>query len=296
MQILLPKFLRYLKIERNYSDHTIIAYQKDIEQLIEYVQSLDPNLVMIENLTKHELKGFVAHLYQDEFSRKSISRKIASIRSFFRYGRRTGRIEANVSAQLIFPKAEKKLPEFLSEHEISELMNLPDTSTQNGLRDKAILELFYSTGIRLSELTGLTISNYNQWDSSIKVMGKGSKNRIVPIGKPCREALENFLKFRRTISAETYHVFLGKGSKPITNMSVQKIVKSYISQISEVRKKSPHVLRHTFATHMLDRGADLRAVKDFLGHESLSTTQVYTHVSVDRLKKVYQQAHPKARE
>lgn len=296
MQVLLPKFLRYLKIERNYSDHTIIAYQKDIEQLIDYVRSLDPNLVMIENLTKNELKGFVAHLYQDEFARKSISRKIASIRSFFRYGRRTGRIEANVSAQLIFPKVEKKLPEFLSENEISELMNLPDTSSQNGLRDKAILELFYSTGIRLSELTSLTVSNYNQWDSSIKVMGKGSKNRIVPIGKPCREALENYLKFRRSIDAETDHVFLGKGLKPISNLSVQKIVKSYISQISEVRKKSPHVLRHTFATHMLDRGADLRAVKDFLGHESLSTTQVYTHVSVDRLKKVYQQAHPKARE
>lgn len=295
MKWLLPKFLRYLKIERNYSDHTITAYQKDIQQLIDYVDSLDSSLSAIENLTKNELKGFIAFLYQDEFSRKSIARKIASVRSFFRYGRRIGRIEANVSAQLVFPKVEKKLPEFLSENEISELMNLPDISTSDGLRDKVILELFYSTGIRLSELTGLTLSNYNQWNSSIKVMGKGSKNRIVPIGKSCQKVLDSYLSERKKMSAPTDHVFLGKHLKPIANATVQRIVKSYIKKISEVKKKSPHLLRHTFATHMLDRGADLRAVKDFLGHESLSTTQIYTHVSVDRLKKVYQQAHPKAK-
>jgi len=292
---LLPKFLHYLKIERNCSDHTITAYQKDIEQLIEFVQSIDQSLVQIENLTKFELKDFVSHLYQDEFARKSVSRKIATIRTFFRYARRTGRLESNAAAQLIFPKLEKRLPEFLSEEEIHSLMDLPNLSTEEGVRDKAILELFYSTGIRLSELTGLKLKDYSEWDSTIKVMGKGSKNRIVPIGKPSREALEAYLKIRKSLNVKEEMFFVGKGGKPLANSIVQKIVKNYVSQVSEVKKKSPHVLRHTFATHMLDKGADLRAVKDFLGHESLSTTQVYTHVSIDRLKKVYQQAHPKAK-
>lgn len=295
MLTLLPKFLRYLKIERNCSDHTITAYQKDITQLIDFIQTIDPSLVQIENLTKHELKSFVSFLYEDDFSRKSIARKIASIRTFFRYARRTGRLESNAAAQLIFPKLEKKLPEFLSEEEVHSLMDLPNLQTNEGIRDKAILELFYSTGIRLSELAGLKLKDYNQWDSTIKVFGKGSKNRIVPIGKPAKKAIDDYLEIRGNSDSVTDTLFIGKGGKQIANSVIQKIVKNYVSQISEVKKKSPHVLRHTFATHMLDKGADLRAVKDFLGHESLSTTQVYTHVSIDRLKKVYQQAHPKAK-
>lgn len=293
MNKILPQFLQYLKVERNYSSHTIEAYQSDITQLIDFLTT-GHLPVSISDLTKFELKGFIGYLHEQKFSKPSISRKIATIRAIFRYARRQGLIESNPSAQLIFPKKEKRLPEFLSEQEIKNLVSLPDISTQEGIQDKAILELFYSTGIRLSELTGLTLENYRPFENTIKVFGKGSKNRIIPMGKPSQKAIEDWLLKREELKPSHNFVFVGKKANPISNQMVQLIVKKYIQQVAEVSKKSPHVLRHSFATHMLDRGADLRAVKDFLGHESLSTTQVYTHVSIDRLKKVYQQAHPKA--
>lgn len=291
---LLPKFLQYLRIERNYSGNTLIAYQIDLEQFTLFLQENGNDPADLSKVTKNELKWYVATLHDQDLSKKTISRKIASLRAFFRYARRSGVITSNIALQLIFPKPERRLPQFLTETEISKLMDLPDLLTWQGIRDKAILELFYSTGIRLSELTGLKVEAFQGRESAIKVFGKGAKDRIVPVGKTCLRAIENWLKKRNEFVLDHQFLFVNAKMKPIDPPSVQRLVKKYLIQITEVPKKSPHLLRHSFATHMIDHGADLRAVKEFLGHESLSTTQVYTHVSIDRLKKVYQLAHPKA--
>lgn len=291
---LLPKFLQYLRIERNYSGNTLIAYQTDLEQFSLFLEENGNKPADLNKVTKNDLKWYISSLYDQELSKKTVSRKIASLRAFFRYARRSGVISSNIALQLIFPKPERRLPQFLTETEVTQLMDLPDKTSWQGLRDKAILELFYSTGIRLTELTTLKTEAFQGHDSAIKVVGKGAKDRIVPVGKTCLNAINDWLIARNELVSDHQFLFINSKLKPIDPPSVQRLVKRYLNQVTEVPKKSPHLLRHSFATHMIDHGADLRAVKEFLGHESLSTTQVYTHVSIDRLKKVYQLAHPKA--
>ncbi|HEY6952460.1 MAG TPA: tyrosine-type recombinase/integrase, partial [Bacteroidota bacterium] len=229
-----------------------------------------------------------------------VARKIASLRSFFKFLKHKRIIEANPAINLATPKVEKKLPGYLDESAMERLLTLPDRSTTEGLRDQAILEVFYSTGIRLSELVNLNINDIDRHERLIKVTGKGRKQRIVPIGEKALRAVDDYLKKRehgRTVQAARYNtpaVFLSDGGMRIYPQMVGAIVKRYIAEVSEIERKSPHALRHTFATHLLNRGADLKAVKELLGHESLSTTQIYTHVTTERLKKVYHQSHPKA--
>lgn len=301
MESYVEKYLRYLEHERNFSHHTIIAYAEDLHQFLEflsgYFNSKTFRLTTIDHTT---IRGFLGRLLDNGYSKKSVARKLASIRSFFKFLVKRGILANNPAKHVLTPKLPKKLPIFLDELTVNTMLNLPDTSTLRGLRDSAILELLYSTGIRVSELVGLNLGSIDWANGTIKVYGKGAKERIVPFGKQARFALKRYLERRHefissaTDPKEKNAVFFSSRGKRIYPEAVYLIAVKYIGRVTELEKKGPHVLRHSFATHLLNRGADLRAVKDLLGHESLSTTQIYTHVSVDRLKRIYEQAHPKA--
>lgn len=298
MENILKKFLEYLEIERNYSVNTILSYETDLIDLVRYLQSED--IFLIENVNKKVLTSYIINLLEKGYTRNSIARKIASIRSFFKYLNKIKVIEGNPALGLITPKLEKKLPVFLDEKSVEEILNLPDLRTAKGVRDSAILELFYSTGIRLSELINLNIGDIREGEGVIKVKGKGRKERIVPIGQKAIDAINKYLEDRldlKNVLEKDKHnmpLFITTKGGRIYPQAIGRIVRKYIEKQSDIEKKSPHVLRHSFATHLLNRGADVRAVKELLGHESLSTTQVYTHVTSSKLKKVYNSAHPKA--
>ncbi|MDI6779333.1 MAG: tyrosine recombinase XerC [Bacteroidota bacterium] len=298
---LIKSFLDFLKLEKNYSVNTLLAYEDDLVQfnrfLTNHFQSDNFELSAVDNVT---IRLFLGELVESDFAKKSIVRKLAAVRSLYKYLIKKGIIKSNPTINIPTPKVPKKLPTFLEEPSIDRMLNLPDTSTVEGLKDKAILELLYSTGIRLSELIGLNLDNIEWSKETIKVLGKGKKSRIVPFGSKSKDALRKYLERRDelisdlTKKSSINSVFLSNRGLRIYPKGVYLIVNKYIRLVSDVEKKSPHVLRHSFATHLLNRGADLKAVKELLGHESLSTTQIYTHVTVDRLKRVYDQAHPKA--
>lgn len=302
MQEYIGKFFSYLKSERNYSPHTLASYEDDLRQftqfLAKHLGDSEFSLARIDNVT---LRLFLGELMEQGFSKSSIARKVACLKSFFRFLSRQKIIETNPALLLKSPKLEKRIPQVVSEQAADALMNQPDISTPEGMRDRAMLEMFYSTGIRLSELISLNWQDVNFADSTIKVTGKGNKQRIVPVGRKAVRALRDYSASRtRLLDAQCRDqtngaaVFITKRGKRLSPKGVNVLMNRYLGRVSEANKKSPHVLRHSFATHLLDRGADLKAVQQLLGHESLSTTQVYTHVSVERLKKIYAQAHPKA--
>jgi len=298
MDKLVRKFLEYLDTERNYSANTILSYETDLMSLINFLNG--EGIKSFKDVHKESLRAFIGFLIDNGFSQRSVARKIASMRSFFKYLRRQKIIEGNPALVLITPKVNKRLPSFLNEQAVRQLLSLPDTAAQYGKRDKAILELFYSTGIRLSELINLNINDVKSNEGIVKVKGKGRKERIVPIGRKALSAINDYLATRKDVVTPSHRVsiehplFIIEPDRRMYPQAVGRMVRKFIMMISEIKKKSPHVLRHTFATHMLNRGADLRAVKELLGHESLSTTQVYTHVSSAQMKKVYEGAHPKA--
>lgn len=303
----LSEFLEYLKVRRNYSQHTIISYETDLNQFFEYIlksgkgneKSLKDCEADFNKIDLIFLKSFIAELsdpkaYKRKYSKKSISRKISVLKSFYKYLISNKYISKNFSSSLIFPKVSKKLPSFLTENEINKLLGEKHISDISIL-DKAVIELFYSTGIRLSELINLKIDNLEFRKKTIKVFGKGSKERIVPFGAEAEKAIKNYLSIREICNLNNSdYLFLNNSGKKLYPMRVNRMIKKNLSLVTDLKKKSPHVLRHTFATHLLDNGADIRAVKEMLGHESLSTTQVYTHLTPERLKKVYKQAHPRA--
>ena len=298
MEKIVRSYLEYLEIERNYSAHTILSYETDLLRFVQFLHR--EGIASFENVHKESLRAFIGSLLDEGFSQRSIARKIASMRSFFKYLRRQKIIAGNPALVLITPKIGKRLPSFLDEESVQRLVLSPDRSTPRGKRDTAILELFYSTGIRLSELIGLNIGDLKQQEGLIKVRGKGRKERIVPVGRKALNAIDEYLKgeqeqpAKQNITLVDRPLFVLKGGRRMYPQAVGRMVRKYICMVSEIEKKSPHILRHSFATHMLNHGADMRAVKELLGHESLSTTQVYTHVSSTRMKKVYEDAHPKA--
>lgn len=297
----LKTYLNYLENERNYSRYTVTAYAEDLNQFREFLarhfgtQTFE--LTRVHHIT---IRNFLGNLLQLGYSKKSAARKLASLRSFFKFLVRRGVLAHNPAVTVLTPKFPKKLPVFLDESSIQRMFSLPDMTSARGLRDAAILELLYSSGIRVSELVKLDLQSIDWANGTLKVFGKGAKERIVPFGKQARDTLKRYLERRSeflssiTDSQEMNAVFLSSRGKRIYPEAIYLIVVKYVGRVADLEKKSPHVLRHTFATHLLDRGADIRAVKDLLGHESLSTTQIYTHVSVDRLKRIYNQAHPKA--
>jgi len=297
----IKKYLYYLSSERNYSSHTVSAYEGDLNQFYEFLKRHFSGMPFkVANIDQVTIRLFLGDLLENGRSKSSVARKLVAVRSFLKYLVKLNVIKHNAGLNVVSPRLPKKLPYFLDEASVERMMAIPDCSVMEGLRDRAILELLYSTGIRLAELIQLNLDQVDFMNDTIKIFGKGRKHRIVPIGRKAREAIKQYLKERDKklyviIKEEDRKaLFLSARGKRMYPKGIFRIVNKYISAVSEIEKKSPHVLRHTFATHLLNRGADLRAVKELLGHESLSTTQLYTHVTVNRLKRIYNQAHPKA--
>ena len=286
-------FLTYLRNERNVSPHTLRSYQADLEQLSAFLG--DKELSAVDHQT---LRRFIARLMQDDVKKSSIARKLSAIRSFFRYLNRVEILRHNPARLVATPRREKRLPAVLTADDALRLMNSPNSNKPEDhaimLRDRAVLETLYSTGIRASELIGMNREDIDRNDSLIRIRGKGRKERIVPIGSKALDAIDAYLR-SLTRSAGTTAVFLGPSGKRLTARTVQRILENHRKQLGLQQKASPHTLRHSFATHLLESGADLRAIQELLGHASLSTTQRYTHVNLDSLMEVYDKAHPKAR-
>lgn len=303
MKELIDKYLKYLKIERNSSDHTIVSYQNDLTQLLDFASQhfeKDTDSVEISDIDRLTIRLWLGELTEKGMARNTIARKVAAIRSFFKYCYKRSYIKKNPAHLLIIPKKEKRLPKIVQASEINEMMDLASDQDPETVQERAILELFYSTGIRLSELTNLNVKDIQIHQKQLTVFGKGSKQRIVPLGDKALDAVKNHLKIRPELYTEKSSneaknaLFLSAGGNRIYPRMVQRIIKKYLLKVSEVTQKSPHTLRHSFATHMLDAGADIRLIKEFLGHANLASTQIYTHTSVERLQKIYSQAHPRA--
>lgn len=286
MRRYIEKFMRYLKIEKNYSEHTILNYQLDLEDFEKFLGGLP-----LENIDYLTLRKYLAALKEKSLSARTIMRRLSALRSFFKFLTREGYLKENPTAALMSPKQEKHLPLFLTEDEITKLIEAVATKDERGLRDRAIIETFYSTGMRISELTGLDIENIDFIGGIVKAMGKGKKERMVPIGDTAIATIRAYLEKRKK-PAEA--LFLNKSGRRITARGIRNIVKKYIKIASIKQGVSPHTFRHSFATHLLNRGADLRSVQELLGHVDLSSTQIYTHLTTERLKSVYDKAHPRA--
>jgi tyrosine recombinase XerC len=284
------QFLTYLEIEKNASQHTLINYKID---LTEFADSLKKK--PIESADYLDIRNFLAALKARQYSKSSISRKLACVRSFFKFLSRENIIKANPAVSVSTPKRDKKLPLFLELKEVESLLEAPRGDSESAQRDKAIMELLYGSGIRVSELKGINKDDLDFYSGLLKVRGKGKKERIVPIGSMALKAIESYLEKRTTPQHRVEHaLFLNKSGTRLTDRSIRRIILKYARQVAITKQVSPHTLRHSFATHMLDRGADLRSVQELLGHENLSTTQIYTHITTKRMKEIYEKAHPRA--
>ncbi|RMF57016.1 MAG: tyrosine recombinase XerC [Calditrichaeota bacterium] len=298
MWLELDQFLHYLTNQRHYSSNTVESYRNDLSQFITFAEKFYQNSdVSPSQIETQCIRNYLGHLLKLELQKRSIARKLSSIRSFFRYLHKNGMVEQNPAAVVSAPKLNRRLPTVLSIEQARQLMELPPADTFEGVRDRAILELLYGCGLRLNEVLELRSEQIDMSNEVIRVFGKGKKERMVPFGSYFKKALLTYLKVKSEEipnPEDPSLVFVTRKGKKLYPLAVQNMTKKYMAQLSEQEHLSPHVLRHTFATHLLDRGADLLAVKELLGHESLSTTQIYTHVSMERLKAVYQQAHPRA--
>ena len=285
-------FLKFLSKEKNFSLHTIKAYQYDIQKFIEF---LTEKPVRVQQATKSDIRDFLSNQYDLGLTKKTVARRLASIKSFYKYLINIEFIDKNPSLFLQSPKLSKELPNFIDEKIIDELMNQPDIDTVKGLRDRAIMELFYSTGMRLSELINLDIGSINTKDHLIKVVGKGNKDRLIPFGKRAKFCIENYLKKRALALKSSFKgtpLFVNSKNQRVPKRTIQRRVSNYIKLVAEGKRLGPHILRHSFATHLMNKGADIRAVGDLLGHSNLSSTQIYTHVKPERMREIYKQSHP----
>ena len=285
-QALIDKFLSSLEVEKNYSNHTILNYRTDLEEFATFLG--DQPLTQVDYPV---LRRFLAQLRTRNLKPRTVSRKLSALRSFFKYLQRHKMIAGNPAALLVTPKLDKPLPHFLTEEDTVKLLEAPADGKVNTLRDRAIFETLYSTGMRVSELVGLDEDHVDAIGNIVRVRGKGKKERLTPIGEKALEAIQNYLDARPQRSPA---LFLNKNGSRLSGRGVRGIINKYILKASLQGKVSPHMFRHSFATHLLNRGADLRSVQELLGHANLSTTQIYTHLTTDKLKSVYDKAHPRA--
>jgi integrase/recombinase XerC len=299
----IQSFLDYLKFEKRYSPHTFISYQTDILSFFDFLE-VQFGEVRIQDITHGFVRSWLADLKEKGIASKSINRKISTLRSFFKYHLKTGGIETTPMGKVISPKSGKRLPVFIKEDETRKLMETLSQSTEDWktLNAKMLITLFYTTGMRLSELINLKEKQFDAGRSQIKVLGKGNKERVIPVGKEAVKNIEEYKRLKKKEFApkddfeakmEDFLLVTEKGKKLYPKYAYL-LVKEYLGQAGTLDKKSPHVLRHTFATHLMNSGADLNAVKELLGHSSLASTQVYTHNSIEKLRNVYKKAHPKA--
>ena len=290
----IESFMLTLEKERNFSLHTIKAYKNDLNRFNYFLD----NTLSRKKLTKinrNDIRKFLAEEYNNGYSSKTVARRLATIKSYFKYLVKTELIQENISIHINSPKVPKKLPNFVDKNLIDTLMKTPSLDTHIGIRDRAVLELFYSTGMRLSELVNMNIGDFEINKKLIRVIGKGNKERMIPYGRNAESAIKNYLKIRNLSLKPAFAnkpLFVNSSEKRISKRTIQRRMNNYIKIVADGKRIGPHLLRHTFATHLLDNGADIRAVKDLLGHSSLSSTQIYTHVSIEKLKKDYTQAHP----
>ena len=288
------KFLEYLKYEKNYSSHTIIGYTNHLDHFLKFLK--DKNINNYNDASYNIIRSYINKLYEDKYTSKSICNYISSLRSFFKYLKNEEVIKNNPMVLIQNPKLEKKLPKYLYYEDMEKILNVPDLNTDIGIRDSLILELLYVTGIRVSELVNIKLSDIDYNDRKIKINGKGNKGRIVLYGTRCEELLNKYLKIRDNfLKNSNDYLILGKMGKKINDRMIRTIISDIARKAGVKLKISPHTFRHTFATHMLNEGADLRSVQELLGHENLSTTTIYTHVTNERLRNVYLHTHPRAR-
>lgn len=282
---LIDDFINYLKVEKGFSQNTIDSYRRDLLKFVGF------------DLTEEDISSFIRHLHKLGMSPATISRHIASLKSFCNFLLMEGIIEYNPAENISFPKSLKKLPKALPIEEMFSLIDYPKRRDKISLRDKALLEILYGSGLRASELINLKVSDINLDQGFIKCLGKGSKERIVPIGRSAIEAVKLYLSLSRKRllkNKQSEILFLDRKGSPLTRQGLWFIIKKYVKKTAVKSSTSPHTFRHSFATHLLERGADLRSVQEMLGHANISTTQIYTSVSRDRIKKVYKSAHPRA--
>jgi len=281
---LLRDFIHYIEYQRNYSLHTIYAYKADLKQFLSFVD------YHFESVDREIIRKYLFYLKEKNYNPKSIGRKVACLKSFFGFLVRRGHVKTNPTLLVLSPKIPERLPSFLTIQEVERILESASDNSKMGLRDRTMMELLYSSGIRVGELVSLKMEDINITDETIKVKGKGGKQRIVPIGSYALKYLFEYFKKR---GLRPGFVFLNKKNHGLTTRSVERIVKKY-AKIAGINKKiTPHVFRHSFATHMLDRGADLRTVQEMLGHSDIATTQIYTHITVQRLKEFYEKHHPR---
>ncbi len=300
IKLIMDEFYDYLKKERAFSSHTIDAYRNDLDR---FILSFPKTLSDLNQIDKDMIYNFLSEEFDKNYKSKTIARRLASIKSLFKYLIRSEQISQNPSINIKTPKVEKKLPNFVDIKVIDKLMEIPDIKTTKGLRDRAIIELFYSTGIRLSELANLDLSsiiidsnkNTGEENYMVKVLGKGEKERIIPFGKEAKYWIDKYLNtrgFSINSGLGNLPLFANSKEKPVAYSTIKRRIRNYIKLVSEGEGLGPHILRHSFATHMIDRGADIRSVQELLGHSSLSSTQIYTHIKPERMKKVHANAHP----
>jgi len=295
----IAQFLTYLRVERGASPHTLKGYREDLSAAAEYFADEEGGSPDPATITAVEMRGFLAALTEAGFAKTSIARKLASLRSFYRFGQREGWVKSNPARALRNPRKGRSLPHFLTTAQIGKLLSAPAAASPMGLRDRAILETLYSAGLRVSELVGLNDGDMDLRQGVLRVRGKGRRERLSPLGSFAMRALESWLRVRtlakKQAPAPTSPVFTNRFGTRLTTRSVGRLLEKYLRETGLDRRTSPHTLRHSFATHLLDRGADIRSVQELLGHKSLVTTQIYTHVSTANLKAAYDKAHPRAR-
>jgi len=316
---LMETFLRHLETERNFSEHTIRSYTADLTQFCQYLAAMSDSKTNVDTLTPArlpawdtplptnlterilgiqpmEIRSYLAVLRNGDYSKATTARKLATLRSFYKYLVRTGRIESSPVSVIRTPRLDKRLPKLLDVEQIDALLSAPNPDTLLGARDRAILETIYSAGLRIGELIGLNLDDLDEFHGAVRVRGKGKKERLAPLGGKAAVALEAYLqkRFAKLGRTRSGALFVNRTGRRLTDRSIRRKLNQYMLSAGIATHISPHTLRHSFATHMLNAGADLRSVQEMLGHESLSTTQIYTHLTTRRLKAVYDRTHPLA--
>jgi len=287
-------FCNYISHQKRYSPHTITAYKKDLEQFYDFLSS-EFEITSFKDVNSTIIRSWIVSHIEKEISTRTINRKISTLKSFFKFLLKNGEVDKNPLLKVVAPKTSKRLPIFVGENETTTLFKeIEFKDGYEGIRDQLILELFYATGIRLTELVNLKTNSIDFNNSTIKVLGKRNKERIIPFGENLKTKITEYIKVRNNTGNTTSYLFLTKKGEKIYPKLVYRVVNYYLSMVTTASKKSPHVLRHTFATHMLNNGADLNSIKEILGHANLSATQVYTHNTIEKLKNIHKQAHPKA--
>jgi len=295
MKNFIPQFQSYLESELNLSGHTVLAYSGDIDQFLGFARSKGSLFENPERIDHNFARNYLRQLELKKLSRKSIARKISSCRAFFRFLLRERRIKLNPFEHILTPKLGKRLPSFLYPAEVIKLLNAVNLKLKNGPRDLAILELIYASGMRVGEVAKIKIDDIDLENGEILVHGKGDKERVALIGSHSISTIRDYIEDRKRISGSEKILFIGRTGSRLTSRSMERMVRKYARKAGLAKRVTPHTLRHSFATHLLEGGADLKVVQELLGHSSLSTTQIYTHLTKEKLKSVYDKAHPRAR-